>query len=42
MAVNLPGLAQILEASLDPTQNKQGSILILIPHLLYQQADLRL
>ena len=27
MTVDLPGLAQILEASLDPTQNKQGSIL---------------
>ena len=40
MAINLPGLAQVLEASLDPTQNKQGSIMIL--HQLYQQANLHL
>ena len=26
MAVDLPGLARILEASLDPSQNKQGFI----------------
>lgn len=29
MAVDLPGLAQILEASLDPTQNKQAELAIL-------------
>ncbi|CAF9915514.1 MAG: importin-alpha export receptor [Alectoria fallacina] len=29
MALNLPGLAQVLEASLDPTQNKQAEIVIL-------------
>lgn len=40
MAVNLQGLAQVLEASLDPTQNKQGSILIF--HQWYRQADLHL
>ena len=37
MAVNLSGLGQILEASLDPTQNKQGSILIL--QQLYLHTD---
>ena len=29
MAVDLSNLAQILEASLDPLQNKQGSLLTL-------------
>lgn len=37
MAVDLPGLAQILEASLDPTQNKQGPVLSL--QQLYCQAN---
>lgn len=39
MAVDLPRLARVLEASLDPAQNKQGIIPILILQQLYGHAD---